>query len=223
MDLKKIAAYFRLNELVMNLKKGKSDFTLFGLSQRLKKGGKILNVMYESHKINFVTHYNYLGTIIDNHLNLNENFNRSYKRASTRLRLLERLRPYLAVDATIKVYLSVVVPIMTYSSTIRIPCNDAQCKNLQSLDRRANVIIKSTVTSIVSCLNRDICMLVKRCLLNEFNLDTFNNCFEIFDHKMNTRNNNHSIRLPRVKLELARQGFFFAGGILYNSLPLELR
>ena len=30
--------------------------------------------MYEGNKINFVTQYNYLGTIIDNHLNLNENF-----------------------------------------------------------------------------------------------------------------------------------------------------
>ena len=66
-------------------------------------------------------------------------------------------------------------------------------------------------------------MLVKTCLLDEFSLDTFNNYFEIFDHKMKTRNNNHSIRLPRVKLEIARQGFFFAGRILYNSLPLGLR
>ena len=112
---------------------------------------------------------------------------------------------------------------MTYSSTIRTPCKDTQCKKLLWLDRRANFIIKSTVTSIGSCLNRDICMLVKRCLLNEFNLDTFNNYFEFFDHKMNTRNNTHSIRLPRVKLELVRQGFFFASGTLYNSLPLEFR
>ena len=72
-------------------------------------------------------------------------------------------------------------------------------------------------------MSRDKCMLVKRCLLNEFTLDTFNNYFENFDHKMNTRNNNHSIRLLQVKLELALQGFFFAGGILYNSLPLEMR
>ena len=96
-------------------------------------------------------------------------------------------------------------------------------KKRQSLDHRTNFIIKSTVKSIGSCLNRDICMLVKRCLLDEFNLDTFNNYFGIFDHKINTRNNNHSIRLPRVKLELAHQGFFFAGGILYNSLPVELQ
>ena len=99
---------------------------------------------------------------------------------------------------------------MTYSCTIWIPCNDTQWKKLQSLQRPANFIIKSTVTSIGSCLNHDICMLVKRCLQNEFNLATFNNYFEIFYQKMNTRNNNHSITFPRVKHELARQGFFFA-------------
>ena len=170
--------------MVINVKKGKSEVILFDLTQQSKKGGNLLNVMYEGNKIIFVTQYNYLATIIDNHLNLNKNFNLSYKHVSTRL----RLRLYLTVDATIKVYLSMIFPIMTYSSTIRIPCNDTQCKKLQSLDRRANFIIKATVTSIGSCLNRDICMLVKTCLLNEFNLNTFNNYFEIFDHKMNTRN-----------------------------------
>ena len=112
---------------------------------------------------------------------------------------------------------------MTYSCTIWIPSNDTQWKKLQSLQRPANFIIKSTVTLIGSFLNHDIYMLVKRCLQNEFNLATFNNYFEIFYHKMNTRNNNHSITFPRVKHELARQGFFFAGRILYNSMPLELQ
>ena len=37
-------------------------------------------------------------------------------------------------------------------------------------------------------------------------LDTFNNYFEISDNKMNTRNKNHCVRLPWVKLELAHQG-----------------
>ena len=169
MDLDKISAYFHLNELVMNLKNGKSEVILSSSSQRLKKGTNLLNVMHEGNKINFVTQYNYLGTIIDNHLNLNKNFNRTYKRASTRLRLLECHRPHLTVDATIKVYLSMIVLIMTYSSTIRLLCNDTQCKKLQSLVRRDKFIIKLTVTSISSCLNHDICTSVKICLLNKFN------------------------------------------------------
>ena len=48
---------------------------LFGLNQWLKMGGNFLNVMYEGNKINFVTQYNYLSTIIVNRLNLNEKFN----------------------------------------------------------------------------------------------------------------------------------------------------
>ena len=91
MDLEKISAYFYFNELIINLRKRKSEVMLFGSSQQLKKNGKFLNVMYEGNKINFVVQCNYLGTAIDNHVNLNENFSLSYKRASTRLRLLERL------------------------------------------------------------------------------------------------------------------------------------
>ena len=103
---------------------------LFGFSQRLKKGGSLLNVMSEGNKTNFVTQYKYHGTIINNHLNLNKNFSHSYKRANIRLRVLERLRPFLTVDANIKVYFSMIVPIMRHSSTIEIPCNDTQFKKL---------------------------------------------------------------------------------------------
>ena len=69
MDLEKVSTYFHLNALVINIKKGKSDFILFGLSHRLKNGGNLLNAMCETNKISFVTQHNYLGTIIDNHLN----------------------------------------------------------------------------------------------------------------------------------------------------------
>ena len=106
---------------------------VFGSSQRLKKGGNLLNIMCKGDKTKFVTQYNYFGIIIDNHLNLNENFNRQYKRASARLRLLKRLRPYLTVDATIKVYLSMIISIMTYISTIQFRAMTLNAKNINRL------------------------------------------------------------------------------------------
>ena len=45
----------------------------------------------------------------------------------------------------------------------------------------------------------------------------------MIDRSMNTRNNKHCITLPPVKLEVARRGFFFTGGTLYNSLPIGIR
>ena len=40
---------------------------------------------------------------------------------------------------------------------------------------------------------------------------------------MNTRNNNASIKLPRVKLSCAKKAFYFSGAKAYNDLPLNIR
>ena len=45
----------------------------------------------------------------------------------------------------------------------------------------------------------------------------------MFEHKYKTRNNLESIKQPPVKLELAKQGFYFSGGVLYNSLPIQIK
>ena len=59
---------------------------------------------------------------------------------------------------------------------------------------------------------------VSSCLCKESNEE-----FKLFEHKYKTRNNSKSIKLPPVKLELAKQSFYFSGGVLYNSLPIEIR
>ena len=87
---------------------------------------------------------------------------------------------------------------------------------------RAFSIIKcnDNLPWINGLLNRDICLLVKKCLLKGLDSGTFGNYFFLQKHDKNTRNNDYSIRLPRVKLELARQSFYFHGGKLYNELPI---
>ena len=40
---------------------------------------------------------------------------------------------------------------------------------------------------------------------------------------MGTRNSYYLLRLPQVKLETAKQGFYYGGAKLYNSLSLTLR
>ena len=65
--------------------------------------------------------------------------------------------------------------------------------------------------------------MVKKCLNKEFASDILDNYFEMIDHAMNIRNNKHCVGLPPVKLQVARRGFYFTGGTLYNSLPVEIR
>ena len=77
---------------------------------------------------------------------------------------------------------------------------------------------ESHPTSIHNYLKRECVNMVKKRLNREFACDIFDNYFEIIDHLMITRNNKHYIRLPSVKLEVARRGFYFTRGTLYNSL-----
>ena len=68
-----------------------------------------------------------------------------------------------------------------------------------------------------------MCPPSEKLLMQRIKLSEFNNYLKLFEHKYKTRNNLKSIKLPPVKLELAKQGFYFSGGVLYNSLPIEIR
>ena len=52
--------------------------------------------------------------------------------------------------------------------------------------------------------------------------EEFNNYFILFKNKYKTRTNSKNIKLPLVKLELAKEGLYFSGGVLYNSLPMKV-
>ena len=65
--------------------------------------------------------------------------------------------------------------------------------------------------------------MVKKRLNKEFASDIFDSYFEMIDHSINTRNNKHCIKLPPVKLEVARHDLYFTGVTLYNRLPIDIR
>ena len=58
-DMQNLLSYFRKNELVINLKKGKTETMLFGTTKRLKTAGEI-DVLYNNQRINFTETYKYL-------------------------------------------------------------------------------------------------------------------------------------------------------------------
>ena len=51
----------------------------------------------------------------------------------------------------------------------------------------------------------------------------FCNYFELREHSHNTKNKIILIRLPKIRTEFGRKGFYFQGGKFYNELPLKLR
>ena len=47
--------------------------------------------------------------------------------------------------------------------------------------------------------------------------------FEINTHSKNTSSNNTLFKLPKVKTEFERKGFYFFGAKLYNDLPKAIQ
>ena len=201
-DMQNLLSYFRKNELVINLKKWKTETMLFGTTKRLKTAGEI-DVLYNNQRINFTETYKYLGNIVDHHLKFSENFEKSYKKESSRLRLFERMRCYLKSKAARLVYITMLIPLLTSSCTLKSLYNNTHKLKYNSSDRKARKIIKLNVASIKNLVNHERALIVKSCLCNESNED-FNNYFKLTEHKYETRNNSKSIKLPHVKLELAR-------------------
>ena len=125
-DTQNLLSYFRKNYLLINLKKGKTEIIRFGTTNCLKTAGEI-NALYNKQIINFTETYKYLGNIVDHHLNFSENFEKSYKKkASSRLRLLEQMRCYLTSKAARLGYVTMIIPLLISSCTLRPPCTNTQ-------------------------------------------------------------------------------------------------
>lgn len=87
-DLQCIASYLLNNELVINLKKGKTEAMIFGTAKRLTKCGKDLSLQYNGEEIQNTESYKYLGTILDSSLSISTNFDKMYKKTMSKLRML---------------------------------------------------------------------------------------------------------------------------------------
>ena len=90
----------------------------------MKTAGKI-DVLYNNQGISFTETYKDRGNIVDHHLSFSENFESTYKKASSTLRLLERLRYYLTSKAVQLVYITMIIPLLTSSCTLKSPYNNS--------------------------------------------------------------------------------------------------
>ena len=227
-DMESIADWFDENGLIINLKKGKTESLLFWTSQRIAKQSETLDVMYRGSKILNTKRYKYLGIEIDSTLNLNTHFEKCFKRASSRLRLLAKIRDSLDLTSAKAVYDSMILPTFTYCGVLQLKLTSTQARRLSSFHDRCLKIINgnsknpTAIQSIANAKWTRACKLARKCLDNDI-CENFQGYFELQQHKIQTRNSECLIRLPGIKTEYARKSFHFMGAKLYNDLPIDLR
>jgi hypothetical protein len=79
-EVNRFAICMRDNHLTLNLKKGKTDFVLYGTAKKLSKELHKINIRINEEKVNEATEYMYMGVLLDQHLNLHGHLPQPIKR-----------------------------------------------------------------------------------------------------------------------------------------------
>ena len=90
------------------------------------------------------------------------------------------------------------------------------------LGRRVSQILGEPMTTIFNLIKKRAFLRVEKCLTVGV-CSSFRNYFQKLEHKVSTRNNGKLLKIPKVKLEFARSGFFFMDARIFNCLPMEVR
>ena len=225
-EFKNIFDYINDSELILNLKKGKTETMLFGTAKKLSNLPHPLQIKYNSYTINTTTEYNYLGNTITPTLNFDRQFRSKCRKASGRVSLLSKVRPYLTVEAAEKVYNAMIAPIFLYCCIINLQLTATQRRSLEKIEERSSRIIflngEKRVPSIYSERSRRACLVVRKCTDNVV-CSPMKNYFKLNEHAVRTRNQGILVRIPKIKLELGKKAFFFSGAKLHNTLSVDIR
>ena len=182
-DFTNITSWLEDNQIVINLKKGKTETMLFGTEKRLSNlNNQQINLEYNGSKVYFTSCYRYLGIHSSPSLNMNNHVNKAYRKASGYLKQLVKTRPFLSVRASSDIYRSMVISVLTYCSLVCTCATASQKNRLESLEKRAARIIFGASKQPMAgkmlsfrCLKKDVCQ-------------NFLNFFTVIDSTIATRN-----------------------------------
>jgi hypothetical protein len=119
------------------MKKGKTENMLFGTGKRLSTlNDRQMNLECNGSKVNFTSHYKYLGVHLKSSLNINDHVNKAFKKASGYLKLLAKTRSFLSTKASLDIYRAMVIPVLTYCSLVCTCSTTTQKKRLESFEKR---------------------------------------------------------------------------------------
>ena len=225
-DLKYLNDFFVENKMVVNLKKSKTEFVLFGSHQKLAKADEI-EINMNNQKIVESDRYEYLGMQLDKNLNLLSQFEKMYKKVSSRIKLLARVRMNISPTTAETIYKIMILPLFLYCSNINIGISDSHKSKLEKLQNRATKIInghngKISLPSINHVRNKRCAIEVFKCL-NGLAPRIFEKHFKRLDHQKDTRGNKSNLVVPRIRTEAARKAFSYQGVKIYNRLPPEVK
>ena len=147
-----------------------------------------------------------MGTHLDSTLALNGNFSSKYKKLSSRLRFLSKLRPNLNVKTAKMIYTNIVIPVFTYCRTVNLNLSRTSLgKHGRIHEQAVGIITKTNIVKlapIMTYAKHLACQIVRTSITWELPAP-MTNYFELLSHSKSTRNNKLSIALPKIRTKPA--------------------
>lgn len=187
----RIADWLEKNDLIIKMRRGKTECMLFGTTKRIKD--KQLDVKYRHRSIVCTDTYKYLGIKLDPSLNLHQHFTFTYKKVEGRLCLLKMIRAGLNIEAALTIYKTMIIPLFTYCSIVAFKNNT----KIEKFEKRTACVIQignsqqKNIPTISLLGKKRICIIVYDCI-SENVCSNFKNYFKITSNKTRNRNNQQS-------------------------------
>ena len=109
--------------------------TIRHLLKRVTKINKNFEVKFNNQYINETKSYKYLGEEVDHTLNLNSYFDKTYKKMTSRLRLLNKLRSSMTASEVANIYNMVIVTLFSYCSLLKPTLTQTQINRILVFER----------------------------------------------------------------------------------------
>ena len=133
-DLNVLCKWCQSNQLTINQKKTK--IMLFGTRNMMRRGTQP-DTFINGFKLQYVTHFNYLGIKLDNSLTFELHACETIRMVAHKLYLLSRIRKYINIQQAITIYRSMIVPYFDYGDIFLVNINLKSIDKMQKLQNRA--------------------------------------------------------------------------------------
>lgn len=232
-DLNSVSKWLKTNKLKLNVNKTKSMVITH------KKNIDTINqqITIDNETVESVCEIKYLGVLIDNKLNFNNNVNYICKKMSKKYGLLCRISKYLNINSKITIYKSIISPHIDYCSSLLFLSNETQLKRLQKIQNKIMrvVIGCSRYTSIASMLETLQWLSVKQRIYYNTMIFIYKIYYGLLPqylschlsiisdhHNFNTRNKSN-FTVPFYTKKFSQNSLFYKGVQLYNNLPTTVK
>jgi hypothetical protein len=224
-ELDKISNWLKLNKLSLNCDKTKA--MLFHMPN---KTVEYPTICINGHEIEFVKNFNFLGIILDQHINWRSHLTHISKKISKTIGIMCKVKNYLPTSALLHIYNSLVLSYLNYGlslwggkshclfklqkKVIRIMCRSNYNAHTSPLFKNLNLL---KVQDLCTLHDYKICYKLFNSMLPESlsSLIFQNNQIALNSHRTRNRQNMY---LPRIRHEFARQRFEYKIPSLFNSM-----